>query len=72
MVLCNKDCIPCCDFCIYAIHDEWEENGKKITGGPIGCNEHPDQEHQTIAEGCGSCPDFHCFRVGKDENNERK
>ena len=22
MVLCNKDCIPCCDFCLYSIHEK--------------------------------------------------
>ena len=33
MILCNKDCTPCCDFCIYAIHEEFEENGKLIKGG---------------------------------------
>ena len=21
MILCNKDCYPCCDFCIYAQHE---------------------------------------------------
>ena len=43
MVLCNKDCIPCCDFCIYAIHDQFVENGIKkgdkvvVTAGvPLG------------------------------------
>lgn len=67
MILCSKDCTPCCDFCIYAIHDRWEENGREIVGGPIGCNKHKDKEHQKIAESCGSCPDFHCFRA--NENN---
>jgi hypothetical protein len=68
MILCNKDCIPCCDFCIYAIHDKFIENGIEITGGPIGCNKHNDKEHQEIAESCGSCPDFHCFNVTSQEN----
>ena len=66
MIKCSKKCIPCCDFCIYAIHDEWEENGKKITGGPIGCKKHTDEKYQIIAEDCGSCPDFHCFRANED------
>lgn len=68
MILCDKDCIPCCDFCIYALHDKFTENGIEITGGPIGCNKHNDKEHQEIAESCGSCPDFHCFRVINQEN----
>lgn len=67
MVLCDKDCVPCCDFCVYAIHDEWEENGKHIVGGPIGCKKHLDKKHQDIAESCGSCDDFHCFRVDESD-----
>lgn len=41
MILCNKNCIPCCDYCIYVIHDEWDEyvdywvNPKHVVGGPI-------------------------------------
>lgn len=66
MILCNKRCIPCCDFCLYAIHDEWDEYinyikaPQHITGGPIGCTLHNDKKHQEIAKGCGSCDDFHC------------
>ena len=63
MILCNKDCMPCCDFCIYAIHEEWLEDGKKIIGGPEGCRLHIDEEHQKIAQGLGYCKDFHCFNV---------
>lgn len=66
MVLCNNECTPCCDFCIYAIHDKWEENGREIVGGPIGCTKHDDQHHQEIAEDCGYCEDFHCFRAEGD------
>ena len=29
MILCNKKCIPCCDYCIYVIHD-----GEIIEAGP--------------------------------------
>lgn len=63
MKLCNKDCIPCCDFCIHAIHERFEHNGKMITGGPIGCSLHLDKEHQDIAIGCYYCEDYHCFRA---------
>ena len=59
---CREDCIPCCDFCIHAEHEKFEDN---IIGGPIGCNLHKDQEHQDIAEGCGHCNDFHCFNVAE-------
>ena len=63
LILCDKNCIPCCDFCISAIHEMFEKNGKEIIGGPIGCTKHPDDEHQKIAESCGYCDDFHCFNA---------
>ena len=63
MVKCSDDCIPCCDFCIHAVHEDFEDNGKIIRGGPIGCKKHPDKEHANIALGCGYCNDFHCFNA---------
>ena len=63
MKLCDKDCIPCCDFCIHATHEIYEIDGKVIKGGPIGCILHTDEKHQNIALGCGACEDFHCFNV---------
>lgn len=64
MILCNYDCIPCCDFCIHVIHDEWDDdNGHHIVSEPIGCKLHSDQKHQELAEGCSYCDDFHCFRA---------
>lgn len=65
MHLCNPECIPICDFCIHAIHDEWEVNGEFHRGGPIGCSLHEDDEHQEIAECDGYCDDFHCFLCDK-------
>ena len=59
MKKCGTDCIPCCDFCINAEHEVFEIG----TGGPIGCFLHLDAEHQKIAEGCGHCEDFYCFRA---------
>ena len=69
MKLCGKDCIPCCDFCIYASHDEIVyPDGRVLRGGPDGCNLHKDEEHDYIAIGCGYCDDFYCFNCGdKDE-----
>lgn len=61
MIKCGDDCTPCCDFCIHAIHEEFELNGQMTMGGPIGCGLHKDEEHQDIAETCGYCDDFHCF-----------
>ena len=63
MVLCNKDCIPCCDFCLYSIHEKILIDGKVTNGAPVGCFKHPDIEHQEIAESYGYCDDFHCFRA---------
>lgn len=63
MVKCSYDCIPCCDFCIYAVHEEFEDNGKMIRCGPVGCKKHPDKEHEDVAVGCGYCEDFHCFNA---------
>ena len=63
MILCNHGCIPCCDFCIYAIHEYFTIDGKMHKGGPIGCSLHKDEEHQEIADSCGFCNDFHCFHV---------
>lgn len=63
MVLCNKDCIPCCDFCIHVIHEFGEVNGKTISLAPIGCSLHTDKEHQNIAASCYYCDDYHCFKA---------
>ncbi len=65
MVLCNKDCVPCCDFCIYAVHERWTDSTGSYVGAPEGCTLHPDREHQDIAENFGSCDDFHCFMADK-------
>ena len=71
MVKCNESCIPCCDFCIYAVHEEFEDKelGGTIHGGPIHCEKHPDEEHDRICESCGFCDDFHCFRADKEEKD---
>lgn len=65
MIFC-KDCdenMACCDFCLYAMHEAWyTPDGEHHIGGPIGCNLHLDDEHQEIADNCGVCSDFHCFR----------
>jgi len=72
MILCNKKCIPCCDYCIYVIHDEWDEyvdywvNPKHVVGGPIWCKLHQDKKHQEIVKSCGSCDDFHCCNAKEE------
>ena len=30
MVLCNEKCLPCCDYCIYAMTERIPYNGKMI------------------------------------------
>ena len=67
MIKCGEGCVPCCDFCVHAIHDVWTKDGREIVGGPIGCKLHPDEEHQRIAEHCGECADFNCFRAEEKE-----
>ena len=67
MIGCSDECLKhaCCDFCIYVIDTPIYDS---IVGTkPIGCRLHRDKRHQEIADGCGCCPDFHCFRA--DENN---
>lgn len=63
MILCDKNCKPCCDFCIHVIY--FHEGPIKLN--PIGCSRHKDKEHQEIAESSGWCDDFHCYNV-KPEN----
>lgn len=67
MILCNKDCIPCCDFCIHATHFMINIDGRQVKGGPDGCKLHPDKEHQDTAIGCGYCDDYHCFNAKEDD-----
>lgn len=63
MKLCKYNCIPCCDFCIYATHEELEYKEKIIKGGPDGCILHKDQQ-------IGYCLDFHCFRADEEDKNK--
>lgn len=70
MIGCSEECLrlACCDFCIYVIDDPiYDEVGSIVGTEPVGCRLHDDERHQDIAESCGYCPDFHCFRA--DENN---
>lgn len=73
MIGCSDECLrsPCCDFCSYSYHEIHSiegVDGKQIIahGGPIRCGLHDDERHQEIADGCGCCPDFHCFRADED------
>ena len=70
MKLCNEKCIPCCDYCLYCIHEPVLCNGKLTNGEPVGCCKYADTEHQKIAQGCGYCEDFYCLNVKEVKDNE--
>ena len=60
MVKCCKGCVPCCDFCVYAEHEElWIDDTHIGRGEPTHCTLHPDG----LCESSFYCDDFHCFRV---------
>jgi len=65
MILCNKSCYPCCDFCIYVQHETIEVKDKNgiinyIRGGPLHCTRYNDKEHNDLAFNCSFCNEFHC------------
>ena len=69
MIGCSEECLrlACCDFCIYVHHEFFfDKDGDIVRGGQVGCGLHDDERHQDIAESCGHCPDFHCFRADED------
>lgn len=69
MIGCSEECLrlACCDFCIYVARQPvYDDVGCIVDTEPSGCRLHQDERHQEIAEGCGHCPDFHCFRADED------
>ena len=69
MIGCSEECLrlACCDFCIYVARESvYDEAGLIVDTEPSGCRLHKDKEHQDIAENCGHCSDFHCFRADED------
>lgn len=60
MTLCSDACIPCCDYCKYAIHDQIFVNDKWQNEEPVGCQLHPGRE--------SLCSDFYCCLV--DESSD--
>lgn len=59
--------MACCDFCIYVAREPVYCSVRIIVDSvPSGCRLYEDAEHQDIAESCGYCPDFHCFRANED------
>lgn len=71
MILCCNECIPCCDFCKYVIHDFWlDDNCNVVKGGPIGCRAHEEELYQKVAEAAGYCSEFHCTMAKEDDFDE--
>lgn len=65
MTKCNDSCVPCCDYCVYSVHEQIIIDNKILKGGPIGCVLHTDEDHKRIANGCGFCDDFFCKNANK-------
>lgn len=63
MVKCGKNCYPCCDFCIYAVHEILEDEDGAWYGEPFSCDLHKDAYHDMSCESCGYCDDFHCVNA---------
>lgn len=63
---CSEECIPCCDYCKYVIHEVIEFENDKAVGAPIFCALHVDKEHAKLARGCSYCDDFWCMNSDKD------
>ena len=61
MKKCGEECIPCCDYCKYAIHEMIEFENCKIFGAPIFCKLHLDKGHAKLVRGCNYCEDFWCM-----------
>ena len=68
MKKCGEDCIPCCDYCKYVVHEVIEFERGKCIGGPIFCKLHLDEEHIQLARRCSCCEDFWCMNVEKEES----
>lgn len=65
MKKCGEDCIPCCDYCKYVVHEVIEFEG---IGGPIFCKLHLDEEHRQLARRCSYREDFWCMNAEKEES----
>ena len=60
MKKCSEGCIPCCGYCKWAVCEEIELNGMKVSLAPFGCGFHSDVRHQRLAIRCEYCEDFTC------------
>lgn len=60
MKKCSEECIPCCDYCKWCVHDWAEVDGSRVKIGVSGCDLHLAPKYQFIAIGLGYCKDFTC------------
>ena len=65
MKKCSEECIPCCDYCKYVVHEVAEFENDKIVGAPIFCKLHLDEEPTYLAKRCGYCDYFCCMNDDK-------
>lgn len=56
---CSEECIPCCDYCKYVVHEIYDDS----IGPPIECMLHNDEKYRRLIEDCSYCEDFYCGRV---------
>ena len=55
MVLCNPDCVPLCDFCV------WLDRPDPHAGESL-CT-----KHDKIVDWLDACEDFHCGLAGNED-----
>ena len=68
MKKCGEYCIPCCDYCKYAVHEVFEFKGGKGIGSPIFCKLHLDEEHRQLARRRSCCEASWCMDAEKEES----
>lgn len=62
MVLCNEDCIPCCNYCAYVIYECDDYHGQEDLGVPVGCI-----KHIRFEKCVKDCNDFHCINANEGD-----
>lgn len=60
---CSEECSPCCDYCKYVVHAEFEVENNKVLDIPIFCKLHLDKEHTRLVRRCSYCEDFWCMNA---------
>ena len=69
--LCSEECVPCCDFCVHAIHGHFfrikDKKAIHVLAAPIGCTRFNDEEHCNLAKSCSYCDEFDCLKNYEEE-----